>query len=305
MRRSETEFIVEQTHTVVARVQILELAASGCYDPVPVVSTGQLDPGCFQLRQGLQRRIQLSLSSSSGRQLPWSNVSRVALGNIRMLDNSGRLHESSSKQLIDLALAKEQNVQFLPDGTGDLVAEAVWDSSAHDSLMLNRVTAAGYRVLLQLQWWLVVENCVQPIQFSIDVAVATRSRDASSPSKIMTYLTSSKIMPRTWWAFHVRLTPPLTRSATELWRLDTSEKYVRGEEKLGSWRPRGLSLIADYERLTKTERLAADVQAVKAVIAAAPTVMTSTDENPWNEGKDKELMEKALDLWKRGGSVGF
>lgn len=299
MRRSETEFIVEQMHTVIARVQIRELDASGGYGPVSVVSTGQLDPGCFQLRQGLQRRICLSMSCNSGRQLPWSNVSRVVIGNIRLLDDNGRLHESSSKALVDLSLVKDQHAEFHPDGTGELTAEVVWDSSAHDSAMLNRVTATGHRVLLQLQWWLVVENCTEPIQFSIDVAVSTKGRDASSPSKILSYLTSSKILSRTWWIFHVRLTPPLTRSTTELWRLDTSEKYVHGEEKLGSWKPRGVSLVEDYERLIRTSRRASDVQAVKAVLASVPSIIVSNGQNPWNEEREKYLLDKCLRLWQK------
>jgi len=176
----------------------------------------------------------------------------------------------------------------------------LWDSGSHDSDLLNRVTAAKHRVLLQLQWFLVVENCLEPIRFSMDVAIAIRSRDAGSPSKILTLLASSKITNRTWSVFKIRLTPPLTRSPKDLWRLDTSEKYVRGEEKLTSWTARGISCIEDYERLISTEQRAADVQTIKALLGTMSKVSNSSiDNNPWRNEKAEDLLRKCLEIWKR------
>lgn len=300
MRRPETDFVVEQTHAVVARLQICELGADGSYGPVPVISAGQLDPGCFQLRQGLQRRILLSLSCSSGRQLPLTGVCRFSLGNIRLLDGKGRIHESHSTQLVDLALPKEQTVEFGLDGTGSLEIETLWDSGSHDSEMLNRATQTKQRVLLQMQWFLVVESCLEPIRFSMDVAIAMRSRDAGSPSKVLTLLASSKVTNRSWAVFKIRLTPPLTRSPKDLWRLDTSEKYVRGEEKLTAWTPRGFSCVEDYERLVITEQRAADVQSVKALLSSMPKASReSTSDNPWKDEKSEALLRRCLELWRR------
>ena len=73
MRRSENEFVVAQTHDVLAWMQICELGVDGTYVGVPVVSEGGVDAGAFRLRQGLQRRIVLELCSSSGQQLPWGS----------------------------------------------------------------------------------------------------------------------------------------------------------------------------------------------------------------------------------------
>jgi kinesin family member 1 len=300
MRRPETDFVVEQIHSVIARLQICELGADGQYSPVPVISAGQVDPGCFQLRQGIQRRIALSLSCSSGKQLPFTRIYRLCMGNIRLLDGKGRIHESPSVQLVDLPLPKEQLVEYGIDGIGSISTESLWDSGSHGSVMLNRVTEAKNRVLLQMQWFLVVKNCLEPIRFSMDVAIAIRSRDAGSPSRILTLLASSKITNHSWSFFKIRLTPPLTRSPKDLWRLDTSEKYVRGEEKLIAWTPRGISCVEDYERLISTERRAADVQSVKALLAAMPkTSQFTTADNPWQEEKGEGLLRKCLDIWMR------
>jgi kinesin family protein 1 len=296
MRRSETDFVVEQLHDVVAWFEICELGPEGEYAPVPVVSQGDLDPGACMLHQGLQRRVVLTLSSTSGRQLPWVEVTKLRLGNIRLLDAKGRVHESTSRSLVTLPLQQQQNVNFRPDGTGFLAATALWDSSVHDSSLLNRVTAANQRILLAVSFAVAVETCAEPIEFYMDVAVTMQTRDARPPSKFMNFLGSSRVLKKTSTVFSVKLTPPLTRSAKELWRLDTAEKYVRGEETLGSWKPRGLTVVEDYNRLIRTEQRAADVQAIRAVLAVHPPKTKSADAETWD--KDA-VLSNAVDLWKK------
>ncbi|GBE79083.1 kinesin-domain-containing protein [Sparassis crispa] len=296
MRRSENDFVTEQTHDVVAWLQISELAPDASYVPVPVVSQGNLDPGAFLLHQGLQRRIVMSLTSNSGRQLPWTEITRIRIGNIRLLDAKGRLHESTSKVLVTLPLLQQQTIEFKSDGTGSLSAEALWDSSVHDSILLNRVTEANQRVFLQLSWSVAVESCSDPVQFTMDTAVSIQTRDARPPSRLMSFMGSTKILPKTSTVFTVRLSPPLTRSPKDLWRLDTAEKYVRGEEALGAWRPRGVSVIEDYSRLVSMERRAADVQAIRVIVATSPNRITQSDAAVW---ASEELLKKSLDLWQK------
>ena len=297
MRRSETDFVIEQLHDVAARVQIRELAANGEYVPVPVVSQGSLDPGAFFLHQGLQRRIFLELSSDSGPQLPWSDATKIRLGNVRLLDPKGRMHNSTSKAMVTLPLLADQTVEFKPDGTGSLISEALWDSSVHDSVLLNRVTTNPYRVILQLQWAVAVETCSEPVQFSMDIAVTMQTRDARPPNRFLTFLSSGKILSRMNSIFKVRLSPPLTRSPQDLWRLDTSEKYVRGEEVLQNWKPRGISVVEDYNRLVKTERRAADVQAVRVVLASSRAMSRPLPNGSDVWGSDT-LLQKTITLWQ-------
>ena len=296
MRRSENEFVVEQNHDVVAWLQICELGPDGTYQPVPVVSQGSVDPGVFSLHQGLQRRVVISLSSHSGLQLPWQEFTKVRIGNVRLLDAKGRVHDSTSKALVTLPLLKEQNLEFKPDGSGALSAEVLWDSSVHDSVLLNRVTASNQRVLLQLTWAVAVETCADPVHFSMDVAIGMQTRDAAPPSRLLTFFGSSKILTKTSTLFAVKLSPPLTRSAKDLWRLDTSEKYVRGEESLGAWKPRGISVVEDYERLVTTETKAADVQAVRVILSASPPRPVQTDALAW---KADELLRRSVGLWQK------
>ncbi|TFK22194.1 kinesin-like protein [Coprinopsis marcescibilis] len=296
MRRSETDFVVEQIHDVVAWLQVCELGPDGSYVPVPVISQGSLDPGVFSLHQGLQRRICVSLSSNSGQQLPWTDFTKIRIGSVRLLDPHGRIHDSTSSALVTLPLLKEQTLEFKPDGSGVLTAEALWDSSVHDSLLLNKVTASNQRILVQLQFFVAVDTCADPIQFSMDLAIAMHSRDASPPSKLMSFFGSSKILSKTSTLFSVKLSPPLTRSAKDLWRLDTAEKYVRGEESLGVWRPRGISVVEDYDRLITTERRAADVQAIRVILTHSPPKSIPQETLAW---KADELLQRSVLLWQK------
>lgn len=296
MRRSETDFVVQQVHDVVSWLQICELGPDGQYVPVPVVSQGALDPGSFSLHQGLQRRIVLTLSSNSGQQLPWIDFTKIRVGNVRLLDPKGRVHESTAKALVTLPLQKEQSLEFRPDGTSFLRAEALWDSSVHDSVLLNRVTATNQRILLQISWFVAVEICSDPVQFSMDMAITMQTRDARPPSRFLSFLGSSRILSKTSTVFNVRLSPPLTRSPKDLWRLDTAEKYVRGEESLGAWKPRGLSVVEDYSRLVSTERRAADVQAVRVILANTPPRPSQADAMLWGS---EALLQKSLELWQK------
>ncbi|TCD69171.1 kinesin-like protein Klp8 [Steccherinum ochraceum] len=298
MRRSENEFVTEQLHDVVAWLQICELSPDGNYTPVSVVSRSSLDPGSFCIHQGLQRRLVLSLTCNSGRQLPWTELLRIRLGNIRLLDEKGRMHEASSKSMVPLPILQEQSVVYKADGTGNLTAHAVWDSSVHDCTLLNRVTSPQHRVFIQVDFTVAVEVCEDPVQFSMDTAVTIGTRDARPPSRILSFIGSTKILTKMSTVFNVRLTPPLTRSPKDLWRIDTAEKYVRGEETLGSWKPRGISVVEDYARLVNMERRAADVQATRVVLAASAAASRpqQADATVW---ASEDVLKKALDLWQK------
>ncbi|KAI0289513.1 hypothetical protein BC826DRAFT_1159461 [Russula brevipes] len=277
MRRSETDFFMEQSHDVVSWLQIRELGTDGQYTPVPVITQGNLDPGAFSLHQGLQRRLVLTVTSNSGRQLPWVEVVKIKVGN-------GRVHESSSRPLVTLPLQHDQ--------------VSLWDSSIHNSDLLNRITPTSQRVLLQVSWTVAIESCADPVQFSMDMAVTMQTRDARPPSRLVALLSSTRILSKTSTVFRVRLSPPLTRSPKDLWRLDTSEKYVRGEDVLGGWRPRGIAVVEDHTKLVEMERRAADVQAVRVILANSPVAAQPSQADAVVWGSERLLL-KSLELWRK------
>jgi len=128
--------------------------------------------------------------------------------------------------------------------------------------------------------------------------VTMQTRDARPPSRLVALLSSTRILSKISNVFRVRLSPPLTRSPKDLWRLDTSEKYVRGEEILGSWRPRGISVVEDHTKLISMECRAADVQAVRVILANSPVAAQPPQADAVVWGSEK-LLQKSLELWQK------
>lgn len=293
-RRPENDFVNEQQHDILAHVEIRELGERGEYEPVQVVSTNALDAGAFFLRQGIQRRFVLDLSSNSGRAFPWKRISRVSLGNVRMFDGHGRVHAATSAADAELRGMGNQRPLFSSDGTSTLSFAAAWDSSVHDSPHLNRATPQGSRALVRLNFDVEVSGCASPISFSTDFAVTIAGRDARPPSKLLTLFNSNRFASRIGAVFSVHLRPYKTRKATDVWRLDTSDMFVRGEELLAGWRPRGLTLIRDYDSVASSKRLVADVEGTKAILAALDVSLPTVE-----DGRPDERLGSVLALWQK------
>ncbi|KAI7877349.1 kinesin-domain-containing protein [Lichtheimia hyalospora FSU 10163] len=315
-RRSEEELLAAERHDVLSWAQICELSPNGDYVPVPVTAHNALDRGVFTLRQGLQRRICLTLSHTSGRQFEWSRISRASVGRVRLLDPKGRIIDAPAHDDIPIKLLSQQNVVYNNDGTSQLTAQGAWDSSQHECLFLNRITAHNTRILLNLRWEIEAAKCSKPVQFSMDIAVRIHGRDGASSgtrSRLRKLLGASteKQLPKCSAMFLVHLRPPMTRRLSQLWRLNTVSKYVRGEEYLGSWRPRGVSLVNDYkhirERIRRKEAVAFTAQVLTLqqqrkqpplAIHGASSSSAADADDALSE-RQTALAQKVLDLWKQ------
>ncbi|CDS10964.1 hypothetical protein LRAMOSA03229 [Lichtheimia ramosa] len=314
-RRPEEELLSAERHDVVAWIQVCELAPNGEYLPVPVTAQNALDRGVFTLRQGLQRRICIVLSHTSGHQFEWSRVTKASIGRVRLLDPKGRIIDSPTHDDVTIKLlSSQQHVVYNNDGTSQLVAQGAWDSSQHECLFLNRITSSNSRILLHLKWEIEAEKCSKPIQFSMDIAVQIQGRDAAiGRSRLRKLLGSDKQLPKCSAIFLVNLRPPMTRRLSQLWRLNTVSKYVRGEEFLGSWRPRGVSLVNDYKHICARIRRKEQVEftrqflSLRQAIASKEQASSSPSRANGHHHKDDDdtlseaeqsLAKKVLDLWK-------
>lgn len=292
-RRAESELVGEVFHDILATVQVLELDASGEYVPVPVLY-GALD-GTACLRQGLQRRFVLTLSHSSGKSWPWRTVTGVSLGSVQLVDGRGRTHASpSASPDAMLQVMRQENPSYADDGTATLLFDAPWDSSVHNSPFLNRTTASDSRVTLELRFSVDADNLTAPVAFVMPVAVSIASRDSWAVSKFTTLFNSSRIARTMTAIYSVRLAPAMPRSL-DIWRLDTAETHVRGEEILGGWRPRGLSLVRDYKTQQRSIRVLADVQAVTALLDSLSKGPPTLAESVPSEVR----LARALALWQK------
>ncbi|XP_073073930.1 kinesin-like protein KIF1A isoform X23 [Manis javanica] len=246
--------------------EICELEANGDYIPAVVDHRGGMPcMGTFLLHQGIQRRITVTLLHETGSHIRWKEVRELVVGRIRntpetdesLIDpnilslnilSSGYIHPAQDdRQFLDSDMPRTF-YQF----------EAAWDSSMHNTLLLNRVTPYREKIYMTLSAYIEMENCTQPAVVTKDVCMVFYSRDAKLPASrsIRNLFGSGSLRAsesnRVTGVYELSLchvadagSPGMQRRRRRV--LDTSVAYVRGEENLAGWRPRSDSLILDHQ----------------------------------------------------------
>ncbi|XP_030349935.1 kinesin-like protein KIF1A isoform X5 [Strigops habroptila] len=246
--------------------EICELEANGDYIPAVVDHRGGMPcHGTFLLHQGIQRRITVTLVHETGSLIRWKEVRELVVGRIRntpeadesLIDpnilslnilSSGYIHPSQDdRQFLDSDMPRTF-YQF----------ETAWDSSMHNSLLLNRVTPYREKIYITLSAYIEMENCTQPAVITKDFCMVFYSRDAKLPASrsIRNLFGSGSLRAsesnRVTGVYELSLcrvadagSPGMQRRRRRV--LDTSVAYVRGEENLAGWRPRSDSLILDHQ----------------------------------------------------------
>ncbi|KAJ8022149.1 Kinesin-like protein KIF1A [Holothuria leucospilota] len=276
-------------HDLLVWFEICELAPSGEYIPAYV---DHLDDtpcnGVFLLHQGIQRRIAITVIHEGTNELVWKDVRELVVGRIR---NTVEVTEPDSEStVLSLSLLPANYIVHPGDDRTFFRFEAAWDSSLHNSILLNRVTPYGEAVYLTLSAYLELENCAQSACITKDICLLMYERDArTSPSRTLRTLFGSSYKPmeinKVSGIYEISLrrsaealSPGFSLSHNDLRDLlestapnspqisgtqrrqrkviDTSGTYVRGEENLKGWRPRADSLILDHQwELEKLARL--------------------------------------------------
>ncbi|XP_037234508.1 kinesin-like protein KIF1B isoform X14 [Falco biarmicus] len=246
--------------------EISELEPTGEYIPAIVDHTGGLPcQGTFLLHQGIQRRITVTIIHEKGSELHWKDVRELVVGRIR---NKPEVDEAAVDAILSLNIISAKYLKSSHSSNRTFYRfEAVWDSSLHNSLLLNRVTPYGEKIYMTLSAYLELDHCIQPAVITKDVCMVFYSRDAKiSPPRSLRNLfgsgySKSPDSNRVTGIYELSLckmadtgSPGMQRRRRKV--LDTSVAYVRGEENLAGWRPRGDSLILEHQwELEKLELL--------------------------------------------------
>ncbi|KAF2481426.1 hypothetical protein BDY17DRAFT_301324 [Neohortaea acidophila] len=305
-RLPESEYYTEERHDVFARVQVLEIAEDGEYSPVEVVQASTLDQGAYQLHQGLQRRVTLSLLLSSGDALPWHEAKALRAGHVRLLDTTGRGTEIADDRQADttLPLIAPPVIQVHEDGTTSVRMTGQWDSSAHGSILLDRPTTEDRRIQVSLMWQISSSRVTQPMKFSFDIAVTIRPRTWFRQNSLLAQLWhNQRVVHSTASNYSITLKPSIAKRMGDLWRMDTAGEYVSGQEMLSSWAPRGVSLLRDFIDLRSRQRRISEMEAARGmfgVAALSPPIRPQQDgEVESLDDRQRMLLKKFVSLWQK------
>ncbi|CAF3830630.1 unnamed protein product [Rotaria sordida] len=275
---------VHAIHDLVVWYEIFELSPNGEYAAVTVDHSYNMPcSGRFILHQGIQRRIGITLCHETNAELIWKNVRDVVIGRIRSQQNS--VFDETDGQTLSLNIISSHYIQKQHDERTFYHFEVAWDSSLHNSLLLNRCTLNGNSVYLTISSYIEIENSIQPAIITKDFCLILYPRSGDSTSRIRSslknfFLSSNSITRSLTNDEHSNcisaiyelklkhtstlniitqnfsnISPGLQRRQRKV--IDTSKIYVRGEEMLHGWRPRSDSLIIehqqDLEKLYKIE----------------------------------------------------
>uniref|UniRef100_A0A8D3DKD5 plus-end-directed kinesin ATPase n=1 Tax=Scophthalmus maximus TaxID=52904 RepID=A0A8D3DKD5_SCOMX len=253
--------------------EICELEANGDYIPAVVDHRGGMPcHGTFLLHQGLQRRITVTIVHESGGDMEWKEVRELVVGRLRSTPEADET--IIDPNILSLNILSTGYVRPMQDDRTFYRFETAWDSSMHNSLLLNRVTPYGEKIYMTLSAYLEMENCTQPAVITKDICMVFYSRDTklSASRSIRNLFGTGSLRAadgnRVTGVYEVSLcnladagSPGMQRRRRRV--LDTSVAYVRGEENLAGWRPRSDSLILDHQWELEKLSLLQDVEKTK------------------------------------------
>ncbi|KAJ1667545.1 hypothetical protein IW140_002125 [Coemansia sp. RSA 1813] len=285
-RLHEEELFVDSTHEVALWIRVLELDANGDWEQAPCeFSSGN---PAISLRQGVQRRVEVVVGHNASTHLRFECVEALCIGRPELVDAKGRLAQTAAQQpvasVVELPGVRATVADQRVDNRCFLSAIASWDSSVLGSRLLDAPTARGMRVRLALELHTDISNGTAPLVLATTFHVRVCARQSSargsgwlaamaegtsnflrsgstSDQSTKTNTSSpciSSLPPQVlpplddgvWRVFAVTLgaSGPLLRGKADMWRLNTGNKYVRGEEALLPWQPRGVAFVEHFHR---------------------------------------------------------
>jgi kinesin family protein 1 len=305
-RLPESEFYTEDTHDIFARIQIQEITDDGTYQPVEVTQSNVTDAGVYQLHQGLARRIVVNLTHTSGDTIQWEDVKSVRMGHIRMVDAAGNSpNYGSPVKEVPVDLISPPVIRKNADGTTNVKFVGRWDSTAHASQILDRATKDNFRVKVTLLFDVTSSKLIEPMSFSFDLFVQIRGRSYMRQTSLFSLASiwnTVKVVHSTVGIFNVAIRPTSVKRATDLWRMNTKDDYVKGEEQLAGWTPRGVSLVRDFIHVEKRRARIADIETARSVLSSKAlsipaSALASSKDKPLDEAQIA-LLKRMISLWK-------
>lgn len=151
--------LLQSKHDLLVWFEICELAPNGEYVPC-VVEHGDDLPcrGLFLLHQGIQRRLRITVVHDPAPEIRWRDVRELVVGRIRNSPETGDGNDDEDdSSVLSLGLFPGEQIEVPGDDRCMFRFEAAWDSSLHNSPLLNRVTSCGEQIFMTISAYLEVK----------------------------------------------------------------------------------------------------------------------------------------------------
>jgi len=243
----------ERLFDIMAWFEIKELETNGEYVATPVERKDDCE--VFMLRQGIQKRIVVTLVHETNSKLMWKEATNAFVGYIRS-DEHEIVSDSDCLPLNMLPShhvypPHHDRITYGRDTRTFYRVETSWDSSLHDSSLLNCVS--NRKVFITLAVHLQLDNCSCPVVLTKDLCLIVCDRSSRlGSSAIKSFLNKNNQVNqsnRLTSLYELRLDTAFDDNCDTSQRriVDTSSSYVRGEENLQGWRPHGDQLVVAHQ----------------------------------------------------------
>lgn len=111
--------------------------------------------GLFLLHQGIQRRIRITIVHEPTTEVKWKDINELVVGRIRNTPESSD-EQDEDACVLSLGLFPGEALEVPGDDRSFYRFEAAWDSSLHNSALLNRVSQGGETIYITLSAYLEV-----------------------------------------------------------------------------------------------------------------------------------------------------
>ena len=307
-RLPESAYIAEEQHDLFVRIQILEISEVGEYLPTEVMHSDSINDEVFHLRQGLQRRVKVKLIQNSSRTWAWEKTSGLTMGRIRLLDSRGMsMQVDAAKPDVSLKVVSQPVSQRNADGTTEIAFISQWDSSAHESVILDKVTADNYYVQGTLSWQVPCDKAIRPSLFSIDLTFKIRSRYNFPSTSLLSHIwKQSRVRTSKPGNFIVKIRPASINRLGDIWRTK-KDVYVNGEEVLSNWAPRMATLVEDYLSSLRRYQRAADMESAQSLILRQTETLDRIEVSQGKsiDRRQEDLLRHVLRLWQSPSATGL
>lgn len=131
----------------------LLLGPDGDYVPCVVDHSEDLPcRGLFMLHQGLQRRIRITVVHETAPELRWKEIRELVVGRIRNIPQSE--DDDTDNSVLSLGLFPGEYLELPGEDRCMFRFEAAWDSSLHNSVLLNRISTGGEHIFMTISAYL-------------------------------------------------------------------------------------------------------------------------------------------------------
>jgi hypothetical protein len=254
-------------HNIMVSIKICELSADGTYEPVNVQYLSSDDLGSFLIHQGLQRRIEIKVTHTSGESLPIKFIKSFTLSDVRKTSikskkNCNQSYSNSQSKSVTLMPLKNQTREKYKGGKRSIVSTYSWDSSLHDSLLLNKETEKDSKILVKVEFDVGFEGQQTPsgitlsvndyrddeeksnnpfknlrvnssCKMTMDIALIIQNRQESTSIFSSFFSKSNHISKQYIETFNLALTKDENGQKNCLLHLPKEDIYIRGQEDLG------------------------------------------------------------------------